>query len=116
MSRKAKKGHSIPNPVAFNVIIDTDDDFTVDGQTRINRTVTVSKDGIVGRNLAYYLLNLDYKVNPNKSSKLTDFKACLKSIDFSNCILLLTLPKDHFDYTSKITFGGNQTITITLSN
>lgn len=115
MSRKAKKGHSIPNPVAFTVVIDTDDDFTIDGETQINRTVTVTGNGSVADNLSQYLLNMHYESSARNAFKVSDFKKMIGSLDFVSAVRYLTLPEDHFDYSSRVTAGGNHSIVVTLN-
>lgn len=111
---KAGKGHSIPNPVMFSVTIDTDDDFTVDGETHVKRNITVTGNGDVTVNLSKYLLDLHYEASARNALKVDDFKKMIRSRDFKDAIHKLTLPKDHFDYSSRVSAGGNQSIVITL--
>lgn len=111
---KAGKGHSIPNPVMFAVTIDTDDDFTVDGETHVKRNITVTGNGDVTENLSKYLLSLHYDSHARSAFKVDDFKKMIRSRDFKDAIHKLTLPKDHFDYSSRVSAGGNHSIVITL--
>lgn len=112
---KAAKSHSIPNPVMFSVTIDTDDDFTVDGETHVKRNITVTGNGDVTENLSKYLLSLHYDSGARSAFKVDDFKKMIRSRDFKDAIHKLTLPKDHFDYSPRVSAGGNHTIVITLA-
>lgn len=56
----SKKKHSIKDPIVYNVCIDTDDDFTIDGETFFNKNITVSKEENSADNLIKYLNSLHY--------------------------------------------------------
>lgn len=116
MSKNSKsgKGHSIPSRVVFAVTIDTDDDFTVDGNTQVQRSFTVSRKGDVSASFVQYLLDLHYQSSARNAFKVDDFKKMIGSLDFKSAIQKLLLPKEHFDFTSRVTAGGNHTIVVTL--
>lgn len=114
--KKVEKSHSIQNPVMFSVVIDTDDDFTVDGQTHVKRNITVTGNGNVTDNLSKYLLDLHYDSHARSAFKVEDFKKMIRSRDFKDAIHKLTLPKDHVDYSPRLSAGGNHTIVITLAD
>lgn len=111
---KAGNGHSIPSRVVFAVTIDTDDDFTVDGNTQVKRSVTVSRKCDVVVSFVQYLLNLHYESSARNAFKVDDFKKMIDSLDFKSAIQKLLLPEEHFDFTSRVMAGGNHTIVVTL--
>lgn len=113
-NNKGRKGHSIQNPVMFAVTIDTDDDFSVDGNTQIQRSVTVSRKGDVVTSFVQYLLDLHYESSARNVFKVDDFKKMIGSLDFKSAIQKLLLPVDHFDFSSRVSAGGNHTIVVTL--
>jgi hypothetical protein len=116
MSKKTKagKGHSIKNPIMFNVVIDTDDDFTVDGERHLSRNITVTKEGDATQNLVDALLGLHYESSGRNSVKVADFKKLLGSFDFKEAVKKLMYHKDSLDYTTRVSAGGNHTIVVTL--
>lgn len=115
MSKKSKKGHSIKNPVVFSVSIDTDDDFTVDGETQVKRNVTVTGVGDVSFNLVQHLLSLHYESKARSTVKIDDFKKLIGCLDFKEGIQKLMMSESSFDYSSRISANsGNQSIVVTL--
>lgn len=110
----SKKKHSIKNPIVYNVCIDTDDDFTIDGETFFNKNITVSKEDNSADNLIKYLNNLHYESHSSKKIKISDFKSMISTTDFKMVLRTLTYEESNFDHSKKVTCGSNHTIVITL--
>lgn len=100
------------NPINIQLIIDTDDDFLVNGETIFSLNLVVENKNEIKSSIIQSIEKLKFSSHPNNNYKINNFKDMLNSSEFIEQLDYLMLDSNHDDYTNNLSVGGNQTISI----
>ncbi len=100
------------NPITFKIEIDGDDDFLINGQRIFVKQITLEKN-VKGKDELFSIIkSINFEPFKTKEHKVSDFQNMIISSDFKSALRNLFLDESHFDHTTFVTIGGNQTIKV----